>query len=94
MNGTGCGPGIELDERDRVFERFYRARNARDRNVRGSGIGLALVKYIAEAHGGRVTVETAPIDSLGRRGSLFRVILPAPVTEATVPGESSMAVPS
>ena len=43
------GPGIAPDEQRRIFERFYRAESARARNVRGSGIGLALVKHIAEA---------------------------------------------
>ena len=57
------GPGIPREEQGRIFERFYRAQSARDRNVRGSGIGLALVRHIAEAHGGRVTVES-PIPDL------------------------------
>ncbi|HEY4188228.1 MAG TPA: HAMP domain-containing sensor histidine kinase [Polyangia bacterium] len=70
------GPGIPLDEQPRIFERFYRARTARDRNVRGSGIGLALVKHIVEAHGGRLAVESAP-----GQGATFTVALPAaPVT--------------
>ncbi len=74
------GPGIAVDEQLRVFERFYRARSARDRNVRGSGIGLSLVKHIAEAHGGRVTVESpAPGGTATNPGSVFRVFLPAPV---------------
>ena len=69
------GSGIAHDEQRRIFERFYRAENARARNVRGSGIGLALVKHIAEAHGGRVEVESAP-----GRGSTFTVYVPvAPI---------------
>jgi two-component system phosphate regulon sensor histidine kinase PhoR len=73
------GPGVAREEQGRIFERFYRARSARDRNVRGSGIGLALVKYIAEAHGGRVTVES-PV-GISSPGSFFRVFLPAPISE-------------
>jgi len=48
------GPGIAPADRKRVFERFYRAKNARE--ARGSGIGLAIVKRIAEEHHGRVWV--------------------------------------
>jgi two-component system, OmpR family, phosphate regulon sensor histidine kinase PhoR len=66
------GPGISPDEQGRIFERFYRATNARMRNVRGSGIGLALVKHIAEAHGGRVEVTSAP-----GQGAAFTVFVPA-----------------
>jgi signal transduction histidine kinase len=73
------GPGIAEDEQLRIFERFYRARTARDRNVRGSGIGLALVKHIVEAHGGRLAVNSR----LGQ-GATFTVALPAaPVTVAS-----------
>jgi len=72
------GPGIPLDEQPRIFERFYRARTARDRNVRGSGIGLALVKHIVEAHGGRLAVDSAP-----GQGATFTVALPAAPVAAT-----------
>ena len=69
------GSGIAHDDQRRIFERFYRAENARARNVRGSGIGLALVKHIAEAHGGRVEVESTP-----GRGATFTVYVPvAPI---------------
>ena len=65
------GPGIVADEQGRIFERFYRARSVRGRPVRGSGIGLSLVKHIAEAHGGGVSV-----DSVEGKGSAFVVWLP------------------
>jgi len=52
------GPGIPADDLKRVFDRFFRTE--RDRQTRGSGIGLALVKSIAEAHGGRAIASNAP----------------------------------
>ncbi|MDB4964505.1 MAG: integral rane sensor signal transduction histidine kinase [Myxococcales bacterium] len=65
------GPGIATDEHKRIFERFYRTRDARGTNVRGSGIGLSLVKHIAEAHGGTVTVDSEP-----GKGAAFIVDIP------------------
>jgi two-component system phosphate regulon sensor histidine kinase PhoR len=79
------GPGIPPDEQHRIFERFYRARAARERNVRGSGIGLALVKHIAEAHGGRVEVESA-----AGRGATFRVFVPAAPPAAVTPAPEAL----
>jgi two-component system phosphate regulon sensor histidine kinase PhoR len=76
------GPGIGEDERERIFERFYRTRTVRGRPVRGSGIGLSLVKHIAEAHGGGVSVE-----SVEGRGSTFIVWLP--VAEAPEPDSAA-----
>jgi signal transduction histidine kinase len=76
------GVGIPREEQTRIFDRFYRAQSARDRNVRGSGIGLSLVRHIAEAHGGRVVVESpVPTPTGPEGGSVFRVFLPAPVVE-------------
>jgi signal transduction histidine kinase len=49
------GPGIDSDQRERVFDRFHRTDAARDRASGGTGLGLAIVRAIAEAHGGRVT---------------------------------------
>jgi two-component system phosphate regulon sensor histidine kinase PhoR len=66
------GPGIAKEEQERIFERFYRASNARVGNVRGSGIGLSLVQHIAEAHGGRVTVTSS-----AGQGATFTVFVPA-----------------
>jgi two-component system phosphate regulon sensor histidine kinase PhoR len=65
------GPGIPRDEQRRIFERFYRTPGARGTHVRGSGIGLSLVKHIAEAHGGTVTVDSEP-----GHGAAFIVDLP------------------
>jgi two-component system phosphate regulon sensor histidine kinase PhoR len=74
------GRGIARAEQTRIFERFYRAQSTREQNVRGSGIGLALVKHIAEAHGGRVTVQSpVPGPAEGSQGSVFTVFVPAPV---------------
>jgi two-component system phosphate regulon sensor histidine kinase PhoR len=73
------GPGIPYEEHKRIFERFYRTRQARGTNVRGSGIGLSLVKHIAEAHGGTVTVDSEP-----GKGAAFIIDIPLvePKTEA------------
>jgi len=66
------GPGIPPQEQDRVFERFYRVRSVRKRPIRGSGIGLALVRHIADAHDGAVHVVC---DDGG--GCSFRLWIPA-----------------
>lgn len=66
------GPGIATEHRDRLFERFYRVDKSRSREMGGTGLGLSLVKWAAEAHGGRVELET----EVGR-GSTFRLVLPA-----------------
>jgi two-component system phosphate regulon sensor histidine kinase PhoR len=69
---TDRGSGIPLEDRRRIFERFVRGKTAFGKQVRGSGIGLALVKHIAEAHGGSVWVEDA-----APHGSLFVLTLSA-----------------
>jgi signal transduction histidine kinase len=56
---TNTGDGIPPDELDRVFERFYRVEKSRDRALGGAGIGLAIVKQLVEAGGGRVGAESA-----------------------------------
>ncbi|HDT12751.1 MAG TPA: HAMP domain-containing histidine kinase [Candidatus Aminicenantes bacterium] len=65
------GIGIHPDEVGKVFEKFFQGRNAHDLSARGTGLGLTLVKHIAEAHGGRVLVES----EVGR-GSKFTLVLP------------------
>ncbi len=66
------GVGIEKNQLDRIFERFYRVDAGRSRKVGGTGLGLAIVKHIAQAHHGRVTVASTP-----GAGSLFALHLPA-----------------
>ena len=54
------GIGIPREEQRRIFEKFYRVGRSETQEQRGSGVGLALVRHIAQAHGGRVTVESRP----------------------------------
>jgi len=68
---TDYGVGIPRDELSRVFERFHRVSTGLVHNVKGSGLGLSLVKHIVEAHGGRVTVAS----EVGR-GSTFTIYIP------------------
>jgi two-component system phosphate regulon sensor histidine kinase PhoR len=68
------GPGVPEEDRLRIFERFVRgARDGASARVRGSGIGLALVKHIAESHGGRAWVEGP---GPGGRGATFVFTVP------------------
>ena len=73
-NGTVCvrdhGPGVDATHASRVFDRFYRAPEAR--SMPGSGLGLSIVKQVADGHGGTVTVTDAP-----GGGALFRLQFPA-----------------
>ena len=69
------GIGLSPDETRRVFERFYRGGDELTRSVKGTGIGLSLVKRITEAHGGSVVVE-----SEAGRGSTFSIKLPLKAT--------------
>ncbi len=80
------GEGIPREELKRVFERFYRGR--RSRGARGSGIGLAVVKHVAEAHGGRVWAENAP-----EGGARFVLALPVASTETEGTTKETSATP-
>ncbi len=70
------GPGVPMELREKVFERFTRLQEARSRDAGGSGLGLALTKRIVESHGGRIFVESA---ALG--GAAFVVELPAALAD-------------
>jgi two-component system phosphate regulon sensor histidine kinase PhoR len=65
------GIGIPQAEQERIFERFYRVDEGRSREVGGTGLGLSIARHIAEAHGGRVWVESA----IGQ-GSRFHFSVP------------------
>ncbi len=71
MEVSDTGPGIPIAERGRVFEAFYRIGDELRRTTPGTGLGLALVKRTAEAHGGTITVS----DAVGG-GSIFTLTLP------------------
>jgi signal transduction histidine kinase len=66
------GVGIPHAEHRMIFEKFVRGAAARESNVGGAGIGLAMARQIVRAHGGDITLESAP-----GQGSTFRVLLPA-----------------
>lgn len=71
---TDDGPGVANDDRTRIFERFARVDDARDRERGGAGLGLAIVREVVEAHRGDVAVTDAAVGSSGAR---FVVRLPS-----------------
>ncbi len=83
------GIGIAPHDVDRIFERFYRADQARSRSTGGTGLGLAIVKHIATNHGGRVDVSS----TLGG-GSTFTLRLPARPPEAPPPLPAAIEIES
>jgi two-component system phosphate regulon sensor histidine kinase PhoR len=72
------GPGISVPDQKRIFDKFYRASDPLQRTIEGSGLGLAMVKHIVVAHGGRIAVAS----EVGH-GATFTVTLPA--AEAVAP---------
>ncbi|MFC7794121.1 sensor histidine kinase [Streptomyces cinereoruber] len=65
------GPGLTPEERERVFDRFYRTDDSRTRTTGGSGLGLVLAHALVTAHGGRIDLDAEP-----GQGCTFRITLP------------------
>jgi PAS domain S-box-containing protein len=74
------GPGISVEEQERIFDRFYRGRLAESGHTAGTGLGLSIVDEILRAHGGKVTVE-----SVVGEGSMFRIWLVPQPHEISLP---------
>lgn len=73
---TDHGPGVEPDELPRLFERQFRAVNAVERSISGSGLGLYITSQIVEAHGGKIKAAPTP-----GGGLTFSLTLPTPDSE-------------
>jgi two-component system OmpR family sensor kinase len=71
LSVADSGPGLTPEDRERIFDRFYRADRSRARHSGGQGLGLAIARTIVEAHQGTLTVESEP-----GLGATFSVILP------------------
>jgi signal transduction histidine kinase len=76
---TDQGIGIPRDEQRKIFDRFHRVSTGLVHDVKGSGLGLSIVRHIVDAHRGRVTVESRPGE-----GSTFSIHLPIEVPEAAI----------
>jgi signal transduction histidine kinase len=90
LSVTDRGIGVAKGEQKKIFEKFYRAENSLVHETKGSGLGLALVQHIMQAHGGTVEVESAP-----GKGSTFTLVLPigSKLTRTAAIGDQQSARP-
>lgn len=82
LSVADTGEGINEDDLPHIFDRFYRADHSRSRHRGGAGLGLSIVKSVAEAHHGYATVASIP-----GRGSTFAIWLPLPPGAQPAPAE-------
>ncbi|MFI8631460.1 sensor histidine kinase [Microbacterium sp. NPDC077663] len=82
---SDTGIGMSADDKQRVFDRFYRASSVRENAVQGIGVGLSIVKSIVDAHGGEVTIESEP-------GQGTTIGLSLPRTHETTPPAEEFAL--
>jgi signal transduction histidine kinase len=81
---SDTGMGIPLAEQGRVFQRFFRSSLATEYAIQGTGLGLHIVRSIAEAHNGRIDFESEP-----GVGTTFTLVVPLMDTEESPPGQDS-----
>lgn len=82
------GPGMNAQDAERVFERFYRADSSRNRSSGGTGLGLSIVDSLVHAHGGTVGLTTSP-----GQGCRFRVALPRVIDDGGPSEDQSDVIP-
>ena len=70
------GPGIPPEHMERIFDRFYRAEEARTRAGGGTGLGLSIARDLARAQGGDLAAENLSREAHGPSGAVFRLRLP------------------
>ena len=68
---SDTGPGLDEDQLDHVFDRFWRADSSESQSVGGTGLGLAIAKSLVELHGGAISANSSP-----GKGATFRFVLP------------------
>ena len=86
MRDTGIG--IPRHELPQLLDRFFRASNAAEAQIPGTGLGLTIVHEIVQAHGGRLDV-----DSEARTGTTFRMLLPLAVVGGAAADPAAEAAP-
>jgi signal transduction histidine kinase len=86
MRVTDSGMGIPLEEQGRLFQRFFRSSLATEYAIQGTGLGLHIVRSIAEAHNGRIDFESTP-----GVGTTFTFIVPLMDSRHVVPEEEPAA---